>query len=257
MDKKFENQEVWLDRLTGDLADRPEIDKAILPLGACEYHGAHLPYGTDTIAAETFATAIARELGNTVALPAVPYGVSYHHLHWRWTISLSPETLISIIRDVGHSLAQHDIRKLVLLSTHDSNPQPAHAAARLLSHEYGITSAICAGWQRRARVLLAGEWDIDPDHGGQSEMSIVLYGAPGVAKLDRAKNLPGLTPDMPVELIGKFSDDRPDGFSGNAAHGTAEEGEAVDRALTDDVVPFLRKLDEHGWQRGTWIRENS
>jgi creatinine amidohydrolase/Fe(II)-dependent formamide hydrolase-like protein len=156
--------EVWLARLTGEIADEPSIDKAILPIGACEYHGTHLPYGTDNVAAESFATAFAKELGNTVVLPLIGYGVSYHHLPWKWTISLSPETLISIIRDVGHSLAQHDIRKLLIISCHDSNPQPSHAAARMLSHEYGITSAIFSGWQRRARTLLAGEWDIDPDH---------------------------------------------------------------------------------------------
>ena len=247
--------EVWLSRLTGEIAEHSEIDKAILPIGACEYHGTHLPYGTDSIAAESFATAFARELGNTVVLPLIGYGVSYHHLPWKWTISLSPETLISIIRDVGRSLARNDIRKLLLISCHDSNPQPSHAAARMLNDEFDITTAIFSGWQRRARVLMADDWDIDPDHGGQSEMSIVLYGAPGTAKPENADNLESAAPEMPVELIGKFSDDRPDGYSGNAPAGSLEEGAAVVKALTDDVVPFLRKLDANGWKRGAWIRE--
>jgi creatinine amidohydrolase len=256
MEIKRQAPEVWLERLTGDILDSPEIDKAILPIGSTEYHGAHLPYGTDTIAAETFATVFAQELGNTVVLPVVSYGVSHHHLPWKWTVTLSPQTLISVIRDIGHSLAEHDIRKLLLISCHDSNPQPSHAAARMLSHECGITSAIFSGWQRRARVLLQDtEWDIDPDHGGQSEMSIVLYGAPGVAKPEKAKNLMSAAPELPVELIGKFSDDRPDGYSGNAPAGTREEGEAAVRALVDDVIPFVRKLDANGWKRGSWIRE--
>lgn len=245
--------EVRLERLTAQAVKEGGYDKAILPIGACEYHGPHLPYGTDNVAAETFAEAFARELGQTLVLPTISYGVSPHHLPWSWTMSLRPETLGAIIRDIAESLLHHGIRKLVLLSAHDSNPQVANSAARSLSQDHDMTVAIFSGWQARARVALEGQWDIDPDHGGQSEMSIVLYGAPETARLDLAVDQPSIHLTLPTDVIGKFSDDRPAGYSGHAAQGTAEEGAAVVQAMTDLVVPFLRDLDAHGWKRGPWL----
>jgi creatinine amidohydrolase/Fe(II)-dependent formamide hydrolase-like protein len=100
---------------------------------------------------------------------------------------------------------------------------------------------------------LSGQRDIDLDHAGQSEMSMVLYAAPETARLDLATHEQNQGMDQPVDLIGSFKGTVPKGYSGNAAAGSAEEGEAIVRALTALVVPFLRELDAHGWQRGTWM----
>jgi creatinine amidohydrolase len=82
--------EVRLERLSGQAVADGGFDKAILPIGATEYHGPHLPYGTDTLTAETLAEAFARELGGTLVLPAIAYGVSHHHLAWPFsTVSAS------------------------------------------------------------------------------------------------------------------------------------------------------------------------
>ena len=80
--------EVRLERLTGHDVARGGYDKAILPIGATEYHGPAFPYGTDTITAETLAESFARELGGTLLLPSLAYGVSHHHLPWPSTATL-------------------------------------------------------------------------------------------------------------------------------------------------------------------------
>jgi creatinine amidohydrolase len=245
---------VRLERLTGTIVEQA-YDKAILPMGSTEYHGAHLPYGTDTIAAESYAEAIARELGNTLVLPALDYGVSPHHLGFKWTLTLRPDTLTLVVRDIGESLVHHDIRKLLIVTAHDSNPQPAMNAARMLSQDHELTVAVFNNGQARSRALLAGTWDIDLDHGGESEMSLVLYGAPETARLDLAVNRPGLRANLPVDLVGMFHHDRPSGYSGNAAQGSAEEGEAMIKAIAADVAPFIRELDRNGWTRGPWMHE--
>jgi creatinine amidohydrolase/Fe(II)-dependent formamide hydrolase-like protein len=84
-------------------------------------------------------------------------------------------------------------------------------------------------------------------------MSMVLYAAPETARLDLATHEPNQGMDHPVDLIGDFKGTVPKGYSGNAAGGTAEEGEAIVAALTGLVVPFLRDLDANGWQRGGWM----
>lgn len=245
--------EVRLERLTGQAIEDGAFDKAFLPVGATEYHGPHLPYGTDTIGAETLAEALARELGNSLVLPAIAYGVSHHHMPWKWTLSLRPDTLTILIRDIAESLLVHGIERLVVVTAHDGNPGPAESAARILSQERGMRVALLRGWQGKARRLLAGQWDIDEDHAGQSEMSLVLYGAPDTARLDLATNQPNQYMGTPIDLIDTFDGTVPYGYSGNAAAGSAAEGEAIVQAIVGEVVPYLRELDARGWKRGVWM----
>jgi creatinine amidohydrolase len=245
--------EVRLGRLTGQAVLDSAFDKAILPIGATEYHGPHLPYFTDTVTAETFAEAFARELGGTLVLPAIDYGVSHHHLAWRWTLSLRPDTLALVVRDIGEALLHHGLRKLLIVSAHDGNPPAATVAARILSQQHDMQVAIFSDWQGKARALLSDQWDIDLDHAGQSEMSLVLYAAPETARLDLATAQPNQQMGQPVDIIGDFAGTVPLGYSGNAAAGSAEEGAAIVAALTGAVVPFLRELDANGWRRGSWL----
>ncbi len=245
--------EVRLARMTGQDISDGKFDKAILPVGATEYHGPHLPYGTDTIGAEALAEGIARELGNTVVLPALDYGVSWHHVEFPWTLSLRPETLSFMIRDIIESAMQHDIHKFAILTAHDGNPPAAESAARSLYQDHGIEIAMIGGWQGAARRALATNWDIDLDHAGQSEMSLVLYGAPETARLDLATNEPSQRLGHPVSMVGSFRGTVPKGYSGNAAAGSAAEGEAIVKAIAGLVVPFLRELDAHDWKRGGWL----
>jgi len=245
--------EVRLERLTGQQVADGGFDKAILPLGATEYHGPSMPYFTDTVTAETISEAFARDLGGTLVLPALSYGVSHHHLPWPWTLSLRPDTHALVIRDIAESLLHHGISKLLIVSTHDGNPAPATVAARLLSQKHDMSVAIFSGWQGKARRALAGKWAIDEDHAGQSEMSMVLYAAPDTARIDLATQEPNQRMDGPVDIIGGFDGTVPKGYSGNAAGGTAEEGAAIVTALSALVVPFLREMDANGWKRGSWL----
>jgi creatinine amidohydrolase len=245
--------EVRLERLTGGPIEEGQFDKAILGLGATEYHGPHLPYGTDTFTAETWAEAVARELGNTLVLPTLAYGVSHHHLAWPWTLSLRPDTLSNVIVDIGESLLHHGITKLIIVPAHDGNPAPAEVAGRLLSQKHGMAVALVEGVMGKAREMLAGRFDIDGDHAGRTEMSMVLYGAPETARHDLATTEQTQFVDLPVLLLDSFKGTVPKGFSGDAAAGSAEEGQAMTEAIVAILVPFLRELDQRGWKRGTWM----
>lgn len=254
MPERPSSPEVRLAYMTSEAVDAGDFDKAIIPVGATEYHGPHLPYGTDSIGAETIAEAIARALGNTLVMPTIPYGVSHHHLSWPWTLSIAPETLMYLIRDIGESLLANDVQKMLILTAHDGNRAPAEGAARLLHQEYGVAVALMDGWQGRVRRALTGtQWDIDEDHGGQSELSIVLYGAPETARPELATAEPRQNMDVPVEVVGDFSGTVPRGYSGDATRASAEEGEAICQTLVELVVPFLRELERNDWQRGGFM----
>src|SRR4029079_7709923 len=98
------------------------FDKAFLPIGATEYHGPAFPYGTDSLTAETIAESFARELGGSLVLPTLSYGVSHHHLAWPWTISLRPDTMALVVRDIAESLLHHGIHKLLIVCAPDGKP---------------------------------------------------------------------------------------------------------------------------------------
>jgi len=245
--------EVRLHWLTEQTVREGNYDKAILPLGSTESHGPHLAYGVDTIAAHVLAEAFAKELGRTLVLPPIPYGVSHHHLPFAWTISVRPDTLSLVVRDICESLLRHGIRKLLIVSAHDGNHPVANVAARQISQDHGISVAVFTGWQRKAKTKLAGRNKVDLDHAGQSETSLMLYAAPEAVRLELASNQPSERIDHPVDLIGSYADIAPLGYAGTAARATREEGEAIMAALVELVVPYLRILDKYEWKAGPWM----
>jgi creatinine amidohydrolase len=230
-------------------------DKAVLAVGATEYHGDHLPYSADTIAAETIARRIAADLGGMVALPPLAYGVSMHHRSFPWTLSIGPETLTALVLDIAASLLCHGIRKLLIVTAHDGNPAPVQNACRTLHDRHGMHVALVSGWQGRARELLVGRYAIDLDHAGQSEMSMVLHAAPHLAKPQGAMALPNEPTGLPVTVFGAYAEIAPHGYTGDPAKGSAVEGTAIVEAIAGQVVPFLRRLDANGWKPGAWMYE--
>lgn len=233
------------------------FDKAVLAIGATEFHGDHLPYSADTITAETLARRIAADLGGMVVLPPLAYGVSMHHRSFPWTLSIGPDTLTALIVDIAESLLCHDIRKLLIVTAHDGNPAPAQNACRILHDRHGLHAALFSGWQGRSRELLAGRYDIDLDHAGSSEMSMVLHAAPHLARPQGAVALPNEPTGLPVTLFGAYADLAPRGYTGDPARGSAEEGRAIVDAIAGQVVPFLRTLDANGWRPGQWMYDRA
>jgi creatinine amidohydrolase len=229
-------------------------DTAVLPVGATEFHGNHLPFSTDTIAADALAHRFAWEIGTAVVLPSLSYGMSLHMLNWPWSLSLRPETLTNTIIDIAESLWKNDIRRLLVVTAHDGNPPCAENAARELNDRHGMAVAVFSGWQGMAQRLLAGtEFESDEDHGGRSEMSMTLYAAPHLARQDRAVDLPIQNASEPVNVRGPFSNVVPHGYSGAPSQGSAAEGAAIVDAIAAEVGPFLRNLAANGWMNGSWM----
>jgi len=85
----------------------------ILPVGATEEHGKHLPLGSDTIQAVYTARAIAERV-NALVLPPVPYGVSTSLRDFPGTISISFDALRLLIRDILRELLRNGIRRMVV-----------------------------------------------------------------------------------------------------------------------------------------------
>jgi creatinine amidohydrolase/Fe(II)-dependent formamide hydrolase-like protein len=189
----------------------------ILPLGAIEQHGPHLPLLVDWLGAEELARQVAPHLeraGYRVVLaPSMPYGASPLAETWPGTVSLARATLKRVIVDVIGSLARHGYRRFVLANY---QADPAHVRAmgeakRALTRGERRIRILFAGFSPEARSMAAmldprilrlsrsprpkGEW-----HAGELETALVLARRPDLVRRAVARRLPPVWVDFRAAL---------------------------------------------------------
>jgi creatinine amidohydrolase len=108
---------------------------AILPIGAVEAHGPHLPLGTDNFLAESVSERVANRTG-AFLLPTLPYGQVWSLKNFPGSINISNETLISFLVDIGVSLYEQGFRVFAMINGHLGNAVALKEAARKLYQKY-------------------------------------------------------------------------------------------------------------------------
>lgn len=220
---------------------------AILPIGAIEQHGRHLPLGTDWLIANEWAKRLGEQL-NAFVLPALPYGNSQEHMGFAGTITLRPQTLAMIIEDIVLSLRHHGFRRVVIVSAHGGN-WIIKPTIRDLNFRYPDMSII---W---ADGALPGEKERIPEdiHSGRSETSTMLVYYPDLVKLDRAEDF---TPDVGQEYndyIG-FDYTTACGVWGKPTEASKEFGEERLQRVIERQVQYIQatfdKLEQLKTKRG-------
>lgn len=227
------------------------IDKALVVVGSTESHGAHLPYGCDTLVAYDLALEVARRLDKIVVAPPIWYGVSLHYRHKPMCVTLSNDTLAQVIREVLDSLVFWGIEKIVIINGHDGNIAPIQIAARDVKVEYPeIGLAVLDAWWETAGSLLPADtfevWN-GLGHGGEGETSIGLAMFPDLCDMSRAK---GMIPDMDpnVKLVWNFEELTDYGATGAPEKATAEKGQKMKKVLVDYLVDFINRMDKQDWR---------
>jgi len=119
------------DQTWPDLAATDAGPVAFVPLGSTEQHGPHLPLSTDHVIAENLARVAAERTG-FLCTPTVNIGVSDHHRQFHGTLWTEPETLEEYVADVAASMADHGVRKTVVVNGHGGNAEAIERAARRL-----------------------------------------------------------------------------------------------------------------------------
>ncbi|PXA98622.1 creatininase [Nostoc sp. 3335mG] len=230
---------------------RPVI--AILPLGAVEAHGPHLPLITDVIISEGMARRAAallqaREM-EAFVLPAIAYAPAHYASEFTGTISISEASARAMILDIAHSLKEQGFACLALANSHFD---PANVAMlRSLASEcaaIGLPLAFPDFTRRALAARLTEEFVSGACHAGQFETSLVLADRPDLVD-DPARA--GLA-DNPASLVTAFAAGAttfteaggPDAYFGSPAGATAQEGEAtfaiMAEALAETVAEALR-----------------
>jgi len=109
--------------------------KVILPLGAVEAHGYHLPLGTDNYIAQEIAEIAAEKL-DALLLPLIPYGQVWSLRNFPGSISFSDQTIISMIDDLAESLDHHGVEILIIINAHFGNKSALKKVERLVKEKY-------------------------------------------------------------------------------------------------------------------------
>ncbi|MBI2755324.1 MAG: creatininase family protein [Chloroflexi bacterium] len=167
------------------LLDRSGL--VVIPCGSIEQHGPHLPFGTDTYAAESVAVRLADELDALVATIG-PLGVTPFHMSFAGTVTVRPTTFVALLEDVCDSLIRHGARRFVFVNWHEGNQSAIGQAAASLQVQHagqGVRFVVVqAMWI--AHELFGQE--VGLTHGGEIEALAVLADHPELAHLERATN---------------------------------------------------------------------
>jgi len=248
-------EERFLPRLTSKQVKELPKEQAlvILPVGAVEQHGPHLPVMTDTLIGEATLTQTLEKVDKEAPvwlLPPVSYGKSNEHFGLPGTIALSAATLQGVIMDIAESLNASGFRKLLLFNTHGGNVDLLNVAIREIRIKYGMTVFyLSPGSLGGAEDLLSPEELEFGIHGGDYETSIVKAIKPNwvqdqfaVKEFPHLSAMKFLTLEGKIRFAWKMSDISASGICGDATKATAEKGQIIQERVTDILAQALAEL---------------
>ncbi len=209
---------------------------AVLPVGAVEAHGPHLPLATDGVIAEAMAREGARRLERrgwtALVLPALDYTAAPFAAEFPGTVSLRPETVTAVVTDIARSLGRAGIGWLAIANAHlDPTHLASLRAAADAVAEAGPAAALRVVFPDVTRkpwaLWLTEEFRSGACHAGQYESSIVLAERPDLVRPGREELPPNPVSLVPAIQAGKatFAEaGGPEAYFGDPAAASAAEG---------------------------------
>lgn len=245
--------------LTGPDFDGLDVERtvAVLPVGAIEQHGPHLPVWVDAKINEGIVSRAAElappDLG-VLFLPAMPVGKSNEHLAFKGTLTLSAETLIRLWTEIGDSVARAGIRKFAIFNSHGGQPQVVDIVCRDLRVRHSMLAVAISSYALGSPAgMFPPEEMVYGIHAGSSETSQMMYLTPDLVKDAERRNFETL----PQKLKGQYDtiipggrttvawqmqDLNPLGAAGNALDADAERGKKLIEHRAAKLVQALTEI---------------
>jgi creatinine amidohydrolase len=251
----------WAKLNTRDFAALdPARTVAVLPLGATEQHGPHLPLSVDTVLVEGVVNAALTHLSATdpvLVLPTQTVGLSTEHTAFAGTLHLSPQTLIQVWCDIGASVARAGVKKLLMFNAHGGNVGLMDVVARELRAQHGLIVYSSSWYNLPLDAEAMAQFSADEHrfgiHAGDIETSMMLALSPervnmaeardfASASQERAKHHAILGNGKSAKLGWHMQDYNPHGAVGNAAAATTAKGEALVHSAGEQLALLLKEL---------------
>jgi len=232
---------------------------AVLPLGATEQHGPHLPLDVDRAIAEGIVAAALPKVAAGVpvlVLPAQAVGYSPEHAAFEGTLTLPYETVLASWIAIGESVARAGLKKLLLFNAHGGQSSLMDIAARELRGK-GLIVYRCDWWNLplgdSVSKLFGAEEHRFGVHGGDIETSLMLALAPQRVDMAKARDFGSTSRDragrFPVmgqaaKLGWHIQDYNEHGAAGNAQAATLEKGRALLEAAATQLAALIHEVSE-------------
>ncbi|APH59157.1 Creatinine amidohydrolase family protein [Granulibacter bethesdensis] len=230
---------------------------AVLPVAAVEQHGPHLPLWVDAAINEGLLKLALDRVPDdmqVLALPMQAVGWSEEHIAFPGTLTLSADTLLAVLRDLGASVARAGFRRLVILNSHGGQPQILDIVARELRIRFGMFVTVC-GWTKLGVPdgLFSPLERSTGIHGGALETSLMMHLRPDQLRLSRIDDfVPAHRDDSHRHLsaTGRIpyawtaQDLNPGGACGDARAASAEKGRILAEHLASQFVSLLHEVEK-------------
>lgn len=235
----------------------PEVEQAlktvklaIIPIGAHEQHGPHMTENCDAVLASEMAKRLAQRLyPHVIVTPTVNMGVSLHHIHFPGTITLQPDTLIRVLKDMVWSMKQHGIDNFLFLNSHGGNQSTLSVASMQIGHELNVrifvaktTASAKEAMKKHVGSKLFG-------HSCEREVSEAMYLAPHIIrrdKLEKGDIQEGdwrlLRPGNALQGNYFYEEMTRNGCIGDATKASYEAGQEIVEEAIDQIGKSIRQI---------------
>lgn len=237
-----------------------ERDKlvAVLPIGAIEQHGPHLPMSVDAAVADAMVEEIIKRLPETsraIFLPTQAICKSNEHSRYPGSLTLSSQTLMQVWCEIGACVAAAGIRKLVFLNSHGGNITIMDTVTRELRIRHNMMAFSVNWWGQGMPENTYTEEEMRFGiHAGDMETSVMLALYPELVDMSKAQNFRSSLQDLTQEFrhisLGagakpgwQAQDINPYGAAGNATLATAEKGRATIDYAAEKLVELLDEVE--------------
>ncbi|WP_245917479.1 creatininase family protein [Bacillus canaveralius] len=219
-----------------------EFPVAILPIGATEQHGHHLPLGVDIFLAEGISQKLSERTG-AILLPSMPFGYS-----WVWrdipgTISLQQHHVEAVIKDVAYSVARYGVKMLVLVNGHDANNTSMKYAARELMDELDIP--VIYLFYPNLNEIMEEHCETPSWHGMvhacEFETSLMLALKPELVDMSKAVSEYPCKPMLYGKSTISLGDLSKSGVYGDATKASKEKGEKMLKIFVDEMEQLIQE----------------
>ncbi len=230
----------------------------VLPLGALEQHGHHLPLGVDTFIVESISEHVESEIkDHMLLLPTLWLGHSPHHMHFPGTVSIHHELYSELILQSLSSLVEAGFTRFTLLNGHGGNGLPMQIALQELKNKFKSRTDLY--------ICAFHYWNIARDpltqirqstlggmgHACEMETSVMQYLYPALVKSELATkdgiqpNLSNVSLDMlaasPIHFVFDFHEISKSGTFGDPTLANSDKGERFFQAIVKEVIAFIRE----------------
>jgi creatinine amidohydrolase len=243
-----ENEKFWFDELNMKEAEKAAKDGkvVIIPCGSIEEHGSHLPLCTDSLQAEHVSLEVARKAGCLVA-PPLRYGVCNSTRNFPGTITISFDSLRSIMTDILEDFIRNGFKRLLIITGHAGG---SHMTALKLAAKTVVTNH--KNEDNRPRIMVCSDYDFAYDlrgkdfddrdsHAGTIETSRVMAIRSDLIKGKGTRNYPNLPR---FEIVPDPERYFPSGVMGDPTIASAEKGQQINEYVIEQIVKLVKELEQ-------------